>query len=93
MSIVLDNPELEAAAQRLATARGIDVRQIAESALENYILATENVAVRKKGEEPRVTLEAIMAIGRRCASAAVFDDNFSQDSLYDEAGLPNGPFR
>ncbi len=81
MTLHIDDPELDALVQKLAEVTGESPAEAVKIAVKEQL---ERVHPRSKEEK----MARIMAIAAQYAAKPVVDTHFTEDSLYDERGLP-----
>lgn len=79
MTLHIDDPELDGLVQKLAEATGVSPAEAVRHAVEAQLADT-----RRRKER----FERIMALVREIQAIPVVDPNFTEESLYDEYGLP-----
>ena len=84
MALSIKNDEADRLARELVGLTGESITQAVVASLRERLF-------RKRAERDETDLvEALMEIGRRCASLPVLDDRTPDDILgYDENGLPS----
>lgn len=85
MPLSIRNPEVDRLARELAAATGQSVTEAIRTAVVHEL---DRVRTSAHAEQAR-RVEAIMAIGQRCAALPVLDDRPEDDILgYDAQGIP-----
>ncbi len=82
MSLNIKAPEAHELAKELANLTGESMTQAVITAIRERLMR------ESKRRSKRALAEEIMEIGRRCAAGPTINPTASQESLYDEDGLP-----
>jgi antitoxin VapB len=83
MPLSVKHPEADRLARELARATGESITDAVIAALRER-LERQGTPIRSREER----LAQLTAMSRRVAALPVLDEEFTEDSLYDEFGLP-----